>query len=37
MIRGITADQVPNFVLKEYDDPANAGEFVPELLKGLAK
>jgi hypothetical protein len=37
MIRGITADQVPNFVLKEYDDPANAGEFVPELLKDLDK
>ncbi len=35
MIGGIRADQVPNFVLMEYDDPARAGEFVPELLKDL--
>ena len=32
MIRGITADEVPNFVLKVYDDPVNAREFIPELL-----
>ena len=35
MIRGITADEVPNFMLKVYDDPANAPEFIPELLGGL--
>ncbi len=33
MIRGIMADEVPNFVLKEYDDPNNAQVFIPELLQ----
>jgi hypothetical protein len=33
MIRGITSDEVPYFVLKEYDDPMNAREFIPELLQ----
>jgi len=33
MIRGITADAAPHFRLKVYDDPANAGEFIPELLR----
>jgi hypothetical protein len=33
MIRGITAHEVPNFVLKEYDDPNNARVFIPELLQ----
>ncbi|MEX1351501.1 MAG: hypothetical protein AB1Z31_27655 [Desulfobacterales bacterium] len=37
MIRGIPANEVSRFVLKEYDDPANAGEFIPELLKDLVK
>ena len=32
MIRGITRDEVSNFVLKVYDTPDNAGEFIPELL-----
>jgi len=35
MIRGITADQAPHFMLKVYDDPANAGEFIPELIQGI--
>ncbi|MGD9372852.1 MAG: hypothetical protein PVF14_15620, partial [Desulfobacterales bacterium] len=35
MIRGISADEAPNFVLKVYDDPANAGEFIPEILGNL--
>ncbi len=35
MIRGITGDEVSNFVLKVYDEPGNAGEFIPELLAGL--
>ena len=37
MIRGIPADEAPNFVLKVYDDPANAGEFIPEILGNLVK
>ena len=37
MIRGIRRDQVPDFLVKEYDDPANAREFIPELLKDLVK
>jgi len=32
MIRGITADEVPGFVVKEYDEPASAAEFIPDLL-----
>ena len=32
MIRGITKDEVSNFVVKEYDEPGNAAEFIPELL-----
>jgi hypothetical protein len=35
MIRGITADVAPHFRLKVYDDPANAGEFIPEILGKL--
>ncbi|MGD8946464.1 MAG: hypothetical protein PVI62_07370 [Desulfobacterales bacterium] len=35
MIRGIPAEEAPNFVLKVYDDPANAGEFIPEILGNL--
>ncbi len=35
MIRGITKDEVANFVVKEYDEPGNAAEFIPELLAGL--
>lgn len=35
MIRGITADAAPHFMLKVYDDPAKACEFIPELLKDL--
>ena len=37
MIRGITRVQLPNFVLKEYDDLADAREFIPQLLKDLVK
>ena len=37
MIRGITEDEVSNFVLKEYDYPDNARELIPELLKDLVK
>jgi hypothetical protein len=37
MIRGISADEAPHFRLKVYDDPVNAGEFIPELLKDLVK
>ena len=37
MIRGIPANDVSNFVLKEYDAPDNAGEFIPELFKDLVK
>jgi len=35
MIRGITRDEVSNFMLKVYDEPSNAGKFIPELLGGL--
>ena len=35
MIRGITRDEVSNFMLKVYDEPGNAGELIPELLGGL--
>ena len=35
MIRGITADEVPSFVIKEYDDPNNAREFISELLQEI--
>ena len=37
MIRGITVDQIPNFVLKEYDDPHDARRFIPKLFKDLVK
>jgi hypothetical protein len=36
MIRGITTDEA-NFVLREYDGPNNAWEFIPELFEGIAK
>ena len=35
MIRGFSAAKAPNFVLKVYDDPMNAREFIPELLRGI--
>jgi hypothetical protein len=35
MIRGITANEVSNFMLKVYDDPGKAGEFMPELLGSI--
>jgi hypothetical protein len=35
MIRAICRDEVPDFVVKEYDDPADAAKFIPELLGGL--
>ena len=34
MIRGITRDAVPNFVVKEYDDPAEVLEFMPKIITG---
>jgi len=37
MIRGITADEVPHFRLKVYEDAADAREFIPEVLKDLIK
>ena len=37
MIRGITEDAIPNFVVKVYEEPGNAGSFIPELLGGLMK
>jgi hypothetical protein len=35
MIRGITANEVSHFVLKDYDDPNHAIEFIHELLGSL--
>ena len=35
MIRGITANEVSQFVLKEYDVPDDAEEFISELLGRL--
>ena len=35
MIRGITAEEAPHFRLKVYHEPADAGEFIPELLGDL--
>ena len=35
MIRGITNEDVPGFVVKEYDAPEDAAEFIPELLGDL--
>ncbi len=41
MIRGITKDEVADFVVKEYDEPGDAAEFtptkgfIPELLGDL--
>ena len=35
MIRDIPRDEVSNFMLKVYDEPGNASEFIPELLGGL--
>jgi hypothetical protein len=32
MIRGITRDEVSNFMLRVYDEPGSAGEFIPELI-----
>ena len=37
MIRGITEDQVPGFVVKEYDEPGDAAEFIPELLGSVRR
>jgi hypothetical protein len=33
MIRGITKDEVANFMVKEYDEPGDAAAFIPELLE----
>jgi hypothetical protein len=35
MIRGIPSDEVSNFMLKVYDEPGNAGKFIPELFGHL--
>jgi len=35
MIRGITGDEVSNFMLKVYDEPDKADEFIPELLGSI--
>jgi hypothetical protein len=35
MIRGITEGQIPGFVVKEYDAPGHAAEFIPKLLEGI--
>jgi len=35
MIRGITKEDVPGFVVKEYDEPADTAEFIPELIERL--
>jgi len=32
MIRGITTDEIPDFVVKEYDEPGSAEDFIPEML-----
>jgi hypothetical protein len=37
MIRGITNENVPGFVVKEYDEPGDAAEFMPELFGRLVK
>ncbi len=37
MIRGITNEKVPGFVVKEYDEPGDAAEFMPELFGRLVK
>jgi hypothetical protein len=37
MIRGITRDMVPSFVVKEYDGPGSADDFIPELLGDLVR
>lgn len=37
MIRGITEDQVPGFVVREYDEPGDAAEFIPELLGSVRR
>ncbi len=36
MIRGITGDEVPGFVVKEYDEPGDATDFILELLEGVS-
>jgi len=33
MICRITTDEIPDFVVKENDEPGNAGDFIPELLR----
>jgi hypothetical protein len=35
MIRGIPSDEVSNFMLKVYDEPGNAGKFIPKLLGSI--
>jgi hypothetical protein len=35
MIRGITKDEVANFMVKEYDEPGDAATFIPELLENI--
>ena len=36
MIRGITRDEVSDFMLKVYDEPGKADKFIPEILGYLA-
>ena len=35
MIRGITKDEVADFVIQEYDKPGDTAEFIPKLLAGI--
>ena len=37
MIRGIPKDEISNFILLEYDDPANARQFIPPLFDGIGR
>jgi hypothetical protein len=37
MIRGITSYEAIDFMVKEYDEPVDAADFIPELLGGLVK
>ena len=36
MIRGISRDEVPDFVVKEYNNPADAAKLIPGLLGGIS-
>ena len=35
MIRGITSDEVADFMVEEYDEPGDAVKFIPEILGGI--